>query len=78
MCETLEAEHAKSYFQQRLKDARRLGTGLFLTDTRLNVDVRMFAFALLEGHLTQHEQWQHRSIMFDQCTTALLSTTGSF
>ncbi|CAL1129550.1 unnamed protein product [Cladocopium goreaui] len=27
------AEHAKSYFQQRLKDARRLGTGLFLTET---------------------------------------------
>ena len=41
MCsETLEAEHAKSYFQQRLKDARRLGTGLFLTETRLNVCVR--------------------------------------
>lgn len=40
MCsETLEAEHAKSYFQQRLKDARRLGTGLFLTETRLNVCV---------------------------------------
>ena len=27
----LQAEHVRGYFQQRVKDARRLGTGLFLT-----------------------------------------------
>ena len=30
-----EAEHAKAYFQHRLSDARHLGTGLFLTDARM-------------------------------------------